>query len=52
MQWTSEQHTYTSSEHFHLEEETMLALGNEIFFFFYKKNSFTKKMFRILTGLF
>ena len=26
----SEQHTYTSSEHFHLEEgETMLARGNE-----------------------
>ena len=27
---TCEQHTYTSSEHFHLEEgETMLARGNE-----------------------
>ena len=29
---TCEQHTYTSSEHFHLEEgETMLARGNENF---------------------
>ena len=49
MQWTSEQHTYTSSEHFHLEEASP---GQRNLFFFYKKNSFTKKMFRILTGLF
>ena len=29
---TCEQHTYTSSEHFHLEErDTMLARGNENF---------------------
>ena len=32
LQGTSEQHTYTSNEHLHLEEEeTMLARGNENF---------------------
>ena len=32
MMYYSEQHTYTSSEQFHLEEEeTMLARGNENF---------------------
>ena len=55
---TCEQQTYTSSEHFHLEEgETMLARGNE--FFLIKKNlkkfkklqkkSFSRKVFRNLT---
>ena len=41
---TCEQHTYTSSEHFHLEEgETMLARGKEIFFFLNKKKIQQKK---------
>ena len=49
MFFTSEQHTYTSSEYFHLEEkETMLARGNETFvaqgehgFFFFQVKIFT-----------
>ena len=42
---TCEQHTYTSSEHFHLEEgETMLAQGNENFFFEIKNNNNKKKI--------
>ena len=57
--YTSEQHTYTSSEHLHLEEEeTMLARGTKIFvapgehgFFFFQVKIFTGSVCVLLTSI-